>query len=144
MRHHARRGRRAAALPVWGLLAAGCAWGGVSRPSVGHVGQVAAAASSRQSRAIALWELEEQRDLALLTAIRRLRPRLLDPGKPTLSAPGGESPAVYLDGVLQGGILALDGIPASRTREVRRLSETEAFAWYGRRHAGGALQVTSR
>ena len=127
---------------VPGLLG-GCAWGGVSRPLAGKVGQGASTASFRPGSWLGRTELAAVGDQSLLAALRRLRPRLLEPGKPSFDAPRGELPAVYLDNVYQGGLGSLEDIPARRVWEVRRLSETEAYTRYTRRHRGGALVVTS-
>jgi hypothetical protein len=101
-------------------------------------------ASSRPSRSVDVTELARYRDQSLLSALRRVRPRILERGRPTPTAPAGEAPAVYLDGVRQGGIQALEEIPVSRTLEVLRLSETEAFTRFALRHPGGAIVVVTR
>jgi hypothetical protein len=105
---------------------------------------VASASSSSPPTRITQVELLPFRQHSLMTAVRQLRPRLLAPSKPSMAGPNGEPPVVYLDGVYQGGPESLEVIPAYRVSELRRLSETEAYGWFVRRHPGGVLVVTSR
>ena len=87
---------------------------------------------------------EQEISAALVTtafdAVARLRPRFLKPSGGTNSL----QPAIYLNGVLIGGVQELGNIQAVSIREVRFLNAVEATARYGASRFGGALLVTTK
>jgi hypothetical protein len=122
----------------------GCASGGMSRQYAPAGVEAPSAATSRLARLITLEELGTMRDQSLLTVIRRLRPGMLRGDKPSLLASDDGRPAVYLDQKYLGGPEVLEGLSPIGIREVRRMSETEAFHFGTRRHPAGVIVLKTR
>ena len=76
-------------------------------------------------------------------AVSRLRPQFLRRHWPTMANTAEGQPAIYLDGVRQGGIDMLRSIPANALYEIRYLSSSAANAEFGRWHPGGVISVRS-
>lgn len=79
-----------------------------------------------------------------LDAIRQLRPNFLQTRGPiTLgnAAPGGNEPAVFLDGQRFGGLNELTTISVADVREIRYLSGPDATQRFGTGYAQGAILV---
>ncbi len=78
-------------------------------------------------------------------AVRALRPRWLQ-GRAgaTMASPVRQTPRVYLDGRLIGGVGALWDILPGSVKELRFLNAADATTRFGTNHLGGAILVTTR
>lgn len=78
---------------------------------------------------------------SLYSAIRYLRPALLESTSDTRGVPMAVIPAVYVNGVRAGDIEALRSIPSERVRRVEFLPADDRRP-YGFRYEPGAILVT--
>lgn len=78
---------------------------------------------------------------SLYSAIRYLRPRLLEAHSDARGVPLAVIPAVYVDGIRAGDVEALRSIPATRVRRVEFLPADDRRP-YGYRYEPGAILVT--
>lgn len=77
-------------------------------------------------------------------AVRRLRPEFLrNRGARSLGDARPEPLVVYLNGVMAGGVEALNQIPATDVRSIRYLNGRDATTRYGTGHGGGVLEVAT-
>jgi hypothetical protein len=86
-------------------------------------------------------------DLTTLDAIRRLRPNWLRSRaamSPATFEPGGDMPAVRLDGVISSGLEQLQDLPARDVQEITFLSAADATTLYGTGYVNGIIQVRTR
>ena len=78
-------------------------------------------------------------------ALRRLRPQLFTHRAAyAVSDPFRGYPVLYVDGQLQGGLDLLSTIPLNAVRSVHFISGNEGYAWFGRFHPGGVVDVKIR
>ena len=78
-------------------------------------------------------------------AVARLRPEWLrQRGRMSLRNPGAGAVIVYLNGLREGGVTALDGISAETVLAMEFLSGSEATTRFGTGHSGGAILVRLR
>ncbi|HXG98319.1 MAG: hypothetical protein E6J91_48220 [Deltaproteobacteria bacterium] len=77
--------------------------------------------------------------------VARLRPEWLRRrGRASVRDPTAGAVVVYLDGMRQGGVRALDAIVAETVREMEYLSGQEATTRFGTGHGGGVILVRLR
>jgi hypothetical protein len=95
----------------------------------------------RASERISPAELRETREPTVLEALRRLRADLFRARAPSPSEPQGSLPAVYIDGMYQGDLSALQSVIPDVVREIRVVSSIDAAFRFGRPHPAGAVLV---
>ena len=78
---------------------------------------------------------------SLYSAIRYLRPRLLEPRYDSRGLPSSAITAVYVNGMRVGALEALEAIPSHRVRKVEFLPADDRRP-YGYRYEPGAILVT--
>ena len=72
--------------------------------------------------------------LTLYQAVQRLRPAWL-------RGRGGQSPRVYVDGVMRGGLEELEALRVDQITGAERMSPSDATTRYGTDHGGGVIFV---
>ena len=75
--------------------------------------------------------------LTLYQAVQRLRPAWL-------RGRGGQSPRVYVDGVMRGGLDELEALRVDQVQGAERMSPSDATTRYGTDHGGGVIFVILR
>jgi hypothetical protein len=94
------------------------------------------------SDVLAAEEIARTHVLTAYEAVQRLRPQFLGTrGADILGGGGSEGPAVYLNGLLMGGVEQLHHIPAAEVLELRHLSAIQATLEFGIGHSAGAIVV---
>lgn len=131
---HPRQARTMALFLALGVSAgaAACASGGGSGDS----------GPRRSQNRITAEELAENRAEDALTAVRRLRPRWLQPRGS--SASGQNLPIVFFDGARMGTPETLTNISVADLESMTYLSPSDATTRYGTNFPGGAIEVRSR
>jgi hypothetical protein len=119
------------ALAAAGGTAVGCATSGAT-----------SSAPRGSSDVITQAELARVEAVTLRQAIERLRPNFLrSRGPSSITDQTAGAIIVYLDETRMGGLDALENIPVTEVREVRKLNASEATQRYGTGHAGGVIVV---
>jgi hypothetical protein len=77
-------------------------------------------------------------------AVARLRPEWLQRRGRISRDPAAGAVVVYLNGMRQGGVSALDAIAADNILDMEYLSSQEATTRFGTGHGGGAILVHLR
>ncbi|MGI9627289.1 MAG: hypothetical protein ACR2QM_10675 [Longimicrobiales bacterium] len=128
---HPRQARAMALLLTLGLSAgaAACASGGGGGSDSGP---------RRSANRITMDELAANQSEDALTAVRRLRPRWLQPRG------GSNLPVVFLDGARMGLPDSLRSISVADVDSMTFLSPSDATTRYGTNFPGGAIEVRSR
>ena len=96
----------------------------------------------RSANRITQEELVEYSTLNALDAIRRLRPRWLQPRGAT--AGGANEPVAILDGARLGNPQSLTAVSVSDIDSMQFLSAADATMRYGTNFPGGAIEVRTR
>ena len=96
----------------------------------------------RSQNLITADELAEFATQNALDAIRRLRPRWLQPRG--TSATGQNLPVAFLDGARLGAPDALRSVNVADIESIRYLNASDATMRYGTNFPGGAIEVRSR
>ena len=96
----------------------------------------------RSANLITAEEMTDYGAETVLTVIRRLRPRWLQPRG--ASASGANMPIAFLDGARLGFPDALGGVNVADIESVRFLNASDATMRYGTNFPGGAIEVRSR
>jgi hypothetical protein len=117
----------------------------------GCVGAIACAQATRTtgaplSRHVLLGdEIQTAAVATAYQAVARLRPEWLQRrGRISVRDPGAGAVVVYLNGMRQGGVSALDAIAADNILDMEYLSGQEATTRFGTGHGGGAILVHLR
>lgn len=111
----------------------------------GHAGSAQLVAGGLGGRAaVSPVELATTGAPDLYEAIARVRPRLLQPGLPTVDAPDGARPTVFLARLRLGDVDRLHALTITDVASVRYLSRTEAAIEFGGRYPGGVIIVEPR
>lgn len=101
--------------------------------------------ASRSRNLIAAEELMEVPHSSVYEAVRALRPRWLQArAGASMRNPQRETPRVYLDGQLFGGVDQLWTLLPGEVGELRFLSASDATTRFGTNHFAGAIVVTTR
>jgi len=75
--------------------------------------------------------------LSVYQAVQRLRPAWL-------RGRGGQSPRVYVDGVMRGGLNELEALRVDQIQGAERMGPADATTRYGTDHGGGVIFVLLR
>ena len=104
-----------------------------------------AGGASRSRDLITVEELMEVPHSSVYEAVRALRPRWLQArAGASMRNPRRETPRVYMDGQLFGGVAELWTLLPGEVGEIRFLSASDATTRFGTNHFAGAIVVTTR
>jgi hypothetical protein len=99
---------------------------------------------ARSSDVIYLDELTASKTQNAYDAVRRLRPRFMQPrGQTSLLLRTDQVPAIYLDNRRYGDLESLRMLPIDGIFEIRFLSANQAQQRWGMNHAAGVIHVLS-
>ena len=101
--------------------------------------------ASRSRNLITVEELMEVPHSSVYEAVRALRPRWLQArAGASMRSPRRETPRVYMDGQLFGGVDQLWTLLPGEVGELQFLSASDATTRFGTNHFAGAIVVTTR
>lgn len=117
-------------MSLW--LFAGCANGGIGRPSP-------------SSDLITRQDLAPLHSMSAYQAIARLRPQFLNSrGPSSITLASNNGPSVFVDELYVGGIAVLRDIPISEVERIRYVPAWNATTMYGEGYVSGVIEVTTR
>lgn len=101
--------------------------------------------ANRSRNLITAEELMEVPHSSVYEAVRALRPRWLQArAGASMRSPQRETPRVYMDGQLYGGVDQLWTLLPGEVGTIRFLSASDATTRFGTNHFAGAIVVTTR
>lgn len=111
--------------------------------STGPSGSFGSAVSSRDI--LTFQEMDSGSYGSVYEAVRALRPRWLQSrGGASIRHAQRQTPRVYLDGQLHGGLDDLWSLAPQEVSELRFLNASDATTRFGTNHIGGAIVISTR
>ncbi|MCC6774419.1 MAG: hypothetical protein IT360_24760 [Gemmatimonadaceae bacterium] len=126
------------------LVAGACGGGGAT--GGGGAPQARSAPTRGNSNVIIEAEIAASGATSAMEAVQRLRPAMLRSrgAGSSVSNPGGDPIAVYVDGVRAGGPEALNNVTGLSVKEIRFIGAADATTRFGTGHVSGAILVTTK